>query len=58
MKQGKSPRQERAASELRPITFERGVAPYAEGSCLITSRDARVCALRRRKVFPAGSAER
>ena len=42
MKQGKSPRQERAASELRPITFERGVAPYAEGSCLITFGATRV----------------
>ena len=28
-------RKDRSASELRPITFERGVAPYAEGSCLI-----------------------
>jgi ribonuclease PH len=39
---GKSPRKERAASELRPITFERGVAPYAEGSCLITFGATRV----------------
>jgi ribonuclease PH len=31
-----SPRKGRDASELRPIEFERGVAPYAEGSCLIT----------------------
>ena len=31
-----SPRKGRDASTLRPITFERGVAPYAEGSCLIT----------------------
>jgi len=29
-------------SELRPITFERGVAPYAEGSCLITFGATRV----------------
>jgi ribonuclease PH len=42
VKQGKSPRRERAASELRPITFERGVAPYAEGSCLITFGATRV----------------
>jgi ribonuclease PH len=42
VKQGKSPRQDRAASELRPITFERGVAPYAEGSCLITFGATRV----------------
>jgi ribonuclease PH len=31
-----SSRKGRDASALRPITFERGVAPYAEGSCLIT----------------------
>lgn len=31
-----SPRKGRDSSALRPITFERGVAPYAEGSCLIT----------------------
>jgi ribonuclease PH len=31
-----SPRKGRDASALRPIAFERGVAPYAEGSCLIT----------------------
>jgi ribonuclease PH len=42
VKQGKSPRRERDASELRPITFERGVAPYAEGSCLITFGATRV----------------
>jgi ribonuclease PH len=42
VKQGKTPRRDRAASELRPITFERGVAPYAEGSCLITFGATRV----------------
>jgi ribonuclease PH len=42
VKHGNSPRQERASSELRPITFERGVAPYAEGSCLITFGATRV----------------
>jgi ribonuclease PH len=31
-----TPRKDRDASALRPIRFERGVAPYAEGSCLIT----------------------
>ena len=31
-----SSRKGRDASALRPIKFERGVAPYAEGSCLIT----------------------
>jgi len=35
-------RQGRGASELRPITFERGVAPYAEGSCLIEFGATRV----------------
>jgi ribonuclease PH len=42
VKQGKTPRQDRAASELRPIAFERGVAPYAEGSCLIIFGATRV----------------
>jgi ribonuclease PH len=32
----------RAASSLRAISFERGVAPYAEGSCLITFGATRV----------------
>ena len=35
-------RKDRGASDLRPITFERGVAPYAEGSCLITFGATRV----------------
>jgi ribonuclease PH len=42
VKQGKTPRKDRAPSELRPITFERGVAPYAEGSCLIIFGATRV----------------
>ncbi len=42
MKQNKSARAGRPTSELRPITFERGVAPYAEGSCLITFGATRV----------------
>jgi ribonuclease PH len=42
VKPNKSIRQDRAASALRPITFERGVAPYAEGSCLITCGATRV----------------
>ena len=42
MKPGKSARQGRSVSELRPITFERGVAQYAEGSCLITFGATRV----------------
>ncbi len=42
MKPGKSARAGRSTTELRPITFERGVAPYAEGSCLITFGATRV----------------
>ena len=42
MKPGKSKRVGRSLSDLRPITFERGVAPYAEGSCLITFGATRV----------------
>jgi ribonuclease PH len=38
----KSGRAGRAATELRPVTFERGVAPYAEGSCLISFGTTRV----------------
>jgi len=42
VKSGKSKRAGRDASELRTITLERGVAPYAEGSCLITFGATRV----------------
>jgi ribonuclease PH len=42
VKAGKSKRVGRSVSDLRPITFERGVAPYAEGSCLITFGATRV----------------
>lgn len=42
MTPGKSIRQDRSLSELRPIALERGVAPYAEGSCLITFGATRV----------------
>jgi ribonuclease PH len=38
----KAKRVDRGVSELRPITFERGVAPYAEGSCLIIFGATRV----------------
>jgi ribonuclease PH len=38
----KAKRVDRSVSELRPITFERGVAPYAEGSCLIIFGATRV----------------
>lgn len=36
------PRAGRSNDELRPITFERGAAPYAEGSCLVTFGATRV----------------
>ncbi|MBA3645830.1 MAG: ribonuclease PH [Gemmatimonadaceae bacterium] len=36
------PRTERTAQDLRPITLERGVAPYAEGSCLVSFGSTRV----------------
>lgn len=42
MTPNKPTRQDRPASALRPITFERGVAPYAEGSCLIIFGATRV----------------
>jgi ribonuclease PH len=32
----------RAAHALRPVSLERGVAPYAEGSCLVTFGSTRV----------------
>jgi len=38
----RSTRTGRASSELRAVTFERGVAPYAEGSCLISFGTTRV----------------
>ena len=42
MKPVKSARTGRSTLDLRPITFERGVAPYAEGSCLIIFGATRV----------------
>jgi ribonuclease PH len=42
VKTAKAKRVDRGVSELRPITFERGVAPYAEGSCLIVFGATRV----------------
>jgi len=42
VKSAKAKRTGREKSSLRPITFERGVAPYAEGSCLITFGATRV----------------
>ena len=35
-------RSSRAPDELRPLALERGVAPYAEGSCLVAFGDTRV----------------
>ena len=32
----------RAANEMRTVTFERGVARYAEGSCLVRFGDTHV----------------
>ena len=42
VKSKRQDRQDRDATALRPITFERGVAPYAEGSCLISFGATRV----------------
>ncbi|MGI8401705.1 MAG: ribonuclease PH [Gemmatimonadaceae bacterium] len=42
MQAANSPRKGRDASALRPIEFERGVSPYAEGSCLITFGETQV----------------
>lgn len=42
MKTVKADRVGRGVSDLRPITFERGIAPYAEGSCLIIFGATRV----------------
>jgi ribonuclease PH len=36
------PRRGRAPSELRPVTLERQVASYAEGSCLVSFGETRV----------------
>jgi ribonuclease PH len=38
----KSSRTGRTSRDLRPITLERGVAPYAEGSCLVSFGSTRV----------------
>ncbi len=42
MKAAKVVREGRGASELRPIIVERDIAPYAEGSCLISFGATRV----------------
>jgi len=38
----KNPRAGRSLLDLRPIKLERGVAPYAEGSCLVSFGNTRV----------------
>ena len=42
MTQAPSPRTDRGPDQLRSVTLERGVAPYAEGSCLITAGQTKV----------------
>ena len=42
MKKHSPARRERPANTLRPIVVERGVAPYAEGSCVISFGATRV----------------
>jgi len=42
VKSSSSKRSGRAAADLRLVTFERGVAPYAEGSCLVSFGTTRV----------------
>ncbi|HSG07586.1 MAG TPA: ribonuclease PH [Longimicrobiales bacterium] len=37
-----SPRTDRRNDQLRPLTMDVGVAPYAEGSCIITAGNTRV----------------
>ena len=37
-----SPRESRRDDDMRPVTLERGVAPYAEGSCLVSFGATRV----------------
>jgi ribonuclease PH len=42
IKTGNAGRGSRAADSMRPVTMERGSAPYAEGSCLIAFGNTRV----------------
>lgn len=42
MKTDRTARTERGHADLRPIVLDRGVAPYAEGSCLISFGATRV----------------
>lgn len=44
----------RAPGAMRPVTLERGVAPYAEGSCLVAFGETRVlCAASAERGVPA-----
>ncbi len=42
MSRGSAARVGRAPDEIRPVSLERRVAPYAEGSCLISAGETRV----------------
>jgi ribonuclease PH len=42
VKRSETTRRGRAPDELRPVMLERGAAPYAEGSCLVSFGDTRV----------------
>jgi ribonuclease PH len=42
VKAGAGARTSRASSEMRAVTMQRGAAPYAEGSCLISFGNTRV----------------
>lgn len=42
IKAGSAGRGTRAAGSMRPVTMQRGAAPYAEGSCLIAFGNTRV----------------
>ena len=49
-----SQRTDRGANELRPVTLELGIAPYAEGSCLVSFGSTRVlCATSIEEGVPA-----
>lgn len=42
MSGGRPPERDRPAGALRPVTLERGAAPFAEGSCLVAMGRTRV----------------
>ena len=54
MREDKAERVGRAVDQLRPVRLERGVAPYAEGSCLVSFGETRVlCAVSVEESVPA-----